>query len=314
VRALAGRRRRQRLGAPLARGQGEGQGAGQGEGPADARAAGAPSGVVEGAARRVAAPSGGLEGRGAQGRRQGPRAAQARRGARRCDEAPVLDAVGGFILDGAALAERRSTVWGAIEDECVEGFDASELERLFCERHPTKARGAGASADGQSGPSPARPRLQVLEESRRRQVCIMLARLPPVEATVEAVTDMDDAALSRDQVELLLVAAPSQEELASLHGAAAQLSAGGAEEPPRWDDAEAFVLRLGAVPSFALRLQVWAFENAFDERCGALRAAADDIVQACAGLRSSRQVRRLLALSLEVGNYLNAGTPRGRAD
>ncbi|CAK0840782.1 unnamed protein product, partial [Prorocentrum cordatum] len=173
-----------------------------------------------------------------------------------CCSTHRASAVGGFILDGAALAERRSTVWGAIEDECVEGFDASELERLFCERHPTKARGAGASADGQSGPSPARPRLQVLEESRRRQVCIMLARLPPVEATVEAVTDMDDAALSRDQVELLLVAAPSQEELASLHGAAAQLSAGGAEEPPRWDDAEAFVLRLGAVPSFALRLQV----------------------------------------------------------
>eukprot|EP00913_Durusdinium_trenchii_P004840 g4495.t1 len=45
-----------------------------------------------------------------------------------------------------------------------------------------------------------RLRRRVLEESRRRQVCIMLARLPPVDITVRAVHRMDDATLDKDQV------------------------------------------------------------------------------------------------------------------
>jgi len=141
----------------------------------------------------------------------------------------------------------------------------------------------------------------------------MLARLPSVDETVQAIGDMDDVRLNKDQVELLLANAPSTEELAALRSAAAEQEHE-AEDQLDWDDAEAFVLRLSGVPSFALRLQIWAFENAFDERFDIFQQASSDVRAACTALRESPHVQRLLALGLSVGNYMNAGTSRGRAD
>lgn len=155
--------------------------------------------------------------------------------------------------------------------------------------------------------------MRVFEESRRRQVCVMLARLPNVDETVQAIQDMDDVRLNKDQVELLLTNAPSAEELSMLRSAAAELQREH-DDQLDWDDAEAFVLRLSGVPSFALRLQIWAFENSFDERFDIFQQAASDVRSACAALRESSGIQRLLALGLSVGNYMNAGTSRGRAD
>lgn len=131
---------------------------------------------------------------------------------------------------------------------------------------------------------------------------------------MQAVSELDDLRLDRDQVELLHSCAPSQEELAALRAAAmeAELVEGDAEH--LWDDAEAFVLKLSAVPQFALRLQAWVFENAFDERFEVFQGACADVHRACGALRGSVEVRRLLNLTLLVGNYLNAGTARGCAD
>jgi len=114
-------------------------------------------------------------------------------------------------------------------------------------------------------------------------------------------------------VDLLLTNAPSTDELAMLRTAAAELEHD-VDEPPCWDDAEAFILRLSAVPSYNLRLQIWAFENSFDERFDIFQTAASDVHTACGVLQNSHQVKRLLALALAVGNHMNGGTSRGRAD
>lgn len=220
-----------------------------------------------------------------------------------------------FFIDAPETPGTSPTVWGTIEQEGVDGFDAAELERLFSERQQSKGK-AQAASTSPAAPASKIQTLRVFEESRRRQVCIMLARLPAVESIVAAVTAMDDSKLNKDQVELLLATSPSAEELATLHKAAPDPAeaAAGEDVLTRWDDAEAFVLQLGSVPSFALRLQIWAFENSFEERFDIFRSAARDIVGACTAMQSSKQVVRLLALSLQVGNYLNAGTTRGRAD
>jgi hypothetical protein len=143
----------------------------------------------------------------------------------------------------------------------------------------------------------------------------MLARLPPTDVTVEAVIDMDDTRINADQVELLLANAPSSEELASLRSAAAEWEHDPETEGhPDWGVAEAFIWRLSEVPSLSLRLQLWAFENSFDERFEGFHSAALEVHAACISLQESPQIQRLLGLGLSVGNYLNAGTSRGRAD
>lgn len=214
-----------------------------------------------------------------------------------------------FILEDAKMAPPDATAWAAIHiEESLQRFDVDELERMFGEKDLPKV-----FLRAECSPGKAKPRVRVFDETRRRQVCVMLARLPPVDVTLEAVLEMNDGRLNRDQVELLLASAPPPEELAALRAAAAEMDGEG-DEAPLWDDAEAFVVRLSAVPLFALRLQIWVFENAFDERFEFMQSAATEVRKACACLRSSRRVHRLLGLSLYVGNYLNGGTNRGRAD
>lgn len=217
-----------------------------------------------------------------------------------------------FVLDQEQLDKYRSTVWMAIEEsDSPESFDVEELERTFAEMQPGRSLGRSAAAGSATGGRSAKPtKLRAFEESRRRQVCVMLARLPPVDITVAAVAEMDDSRLDKDQVELLLATAPTAEELTMLRGVAASQ-----EEPAAaWDDAEAFVLKLGEVPSFALRLQVWMFENTFEERYALFHSGVTDVRDACHALRESQRAQRLLCLVLSMGNHLNAGTSRGRAD
>jgi len=185
------------------------------------------------------------------------------------------------------------------------------LERLFAETTTSKSDG---QAPGTAiGVGRQRPRARVFEEGRRRQICVMLARLPSVDTTVQAIAEMDDTKLDKDQIDLLLANLPSTAELAALHQAAKDMESqeGG---QLAWDDAEAFVLRLSRVPSFAARLQLWAFENGFQEHFGMFDAAATEVTAACQALQTSPRIRRLLSLALSLGNYLNAGTSRGRAD
>lgn len=139
----------------------------------------------------------------------------------------------------------------------------------------------------------------------------MLARLPPVETTVKAIHDMDDDCLDKDQVELLLATAPTAEELTMLHAAAKEMPE---KASLPWDDAEDFVWKLAEVGHFLVRLQTWSFENAFEERFHIFHSAVTEVKDACHALRDSHRIPRLLGITLNVGNYLNAGTSRGRAD
>lgn len=219
-----------------------------------------------------------------------------------------------FLLEGPELEKPETTVWAAIEkDGFIDDIDVEELELLFAEALPGRNQ---TSSDGMSGScrKGLAQKSRLFEETRRRQVCVMLARLPDIETTITSVLDMDDRRLDKDQVELLLANAPPAEELTALQSAAAELAANHKDDSPPWDVAESFVLRLGQVPFFAVRLQIWSFENSFEERLEVFQTAGTEVQEACIALRQSASMQRLLGLALGVGNYLNAGTSRGRAD
>ena len=81
-----------------------------------------------------------------------------------------------------------------------------------------------------------------------------------------------------------------------------------------WDTAEDFLLAWIAVPQFELRLRTWHFENTFQERFDALAEGLRSVLEGCRSVLDSRCIRHLLGIVLYAGNYLNGGTPRGRAD
>eukprot|EP00931_Biecheleriopsis_adriatica_P084283 TRINITY_DN5804_c0_g1_i6.p1 TRINITY_DN5804_c0_g1~~TRINITY_DN5804_c0_g1_i6.p1 ORF type:complete len:2790 (-),score=560.91 TRINITY_DN5804_c0_g1_i6:193-8355(-) len=207
-----------------------------------------------------------------------------------------------FRIDGG-----KNTVWNAIEQEGAD-IDTAELETLFCDEPP-------GSRPRNPSPLPenklAVKKIQVLENQRRRQICVMLARLPSLPELTVALHSMDSEVLSGEQVELLLINIPSNEEIELLRRAEREHTI---DEMNVWDTAEEFLFALLAVPQFQLRLQAWHFGNTFQERFDTVAEAVRAVSSGCECVLTSPCIRHLLGIVLYVGNYLNGGTPRGRAD
>lgn len=196
--------------------------------------------------------------------------------------------------------EALSTVWEKIhqrEAKCA----WAELEQHFvaqpARQGSTKCSGSSAGGRGVR---------MVFEEKRRRQIWCALRKMPSNDAVFLAVENMDDNKLTSEQVELLLQNLPSAEERDAL-----KVELGEGEV---WDSAEGFMVGLTAIPCFAARIQAWAFLNTFEATSSRFEVAPRDITNACDLLQASPRIEQLLSMVLYVGNHLNAGTPRGRAD
>ncbi|CAE7793136.1 FH3 [Symbiodinium sp. CCMP2592] len=201
------------------------------------------------------------------------------------------------------LRAQSSTVWDLIDDEsyCI---DLEELERLFAE-----ARSPRGKLEEKTGGGEGKRIIRVFDEQRRRQICIMIARLPG--NALKLVNDMNALRLGRDEVELLLQNCPSAEETQMLRRAQEENVI---DENNVWDTAEEFMLSLLAIPRVQLRLKVWGFVTSFQEKFEHVAADVTGIISGCRCLLSSIRVRHLLGVALHAGNFLNGGTRRGRAD
>ncbi|CAJ1377422.1 unnamed protein product, partial [Effrenium voratum] len=198
------------------------------------------------------------------------------------------------------------TVWDAIDGEGYP-IDLEELEWLFAESKSPR----GQKTEPEKGEVGKRV-IRVLDEQRRRQICIMLARLPGTMGDVlRWVNEMDASKLGKDEVDLLLQNNPSVEEMQLLRRAQEEHVM---DENTVWDTAEDFMLSLIAIPRFQLRLKIWDFVNSFQEKFEHLAGDVKGISWGCHCLLTSMRMRHLLGLALHAGNFLNGGTTRGRAD
>jgi len=216
-------------------------------------------------------------------------------------------------LPGTVGAEGTKTVWEKIHEAGVR-FDVEELESLFAEAGNMEGSGASPTRSSRmrmrrNSTSPnAKKRRQLFDEKRRRQIWFMLALMPGTSQVLEAVKWMDDDVLGVDSVDLLCSNLPSSEEEALLQGAEPLA------QDEEFDAPEDFMSRLLGVPQYSMRIEVWTFLNSFEVVHGRLASAHSDVYRACELMQDSPVVERVLALVLYVGNYLNAGTSRGRAD
>jgi len=198
------------------------------------------------------------------------------------------------------------TVWDAVAREDA-NVNTADLEVLFADAGPSPA----APKEEKLSKTPRVRRIQVLGCQRRRQISVLLPRLPPPKETCDAILDIDILKLNKEQVELLSQNAPSQEEVQLLQQAEREHVI---DDSNKWDSAEEFMFLLLSIPCFKLRLQIWNFENSFQEHFNAILEAQDCIQRGCSCMFTSQSIRRTLGIILVVGNYLNGGTPRGRAD
>ncbi|CAK0789893.1 unnamed protein product [Prorocentrum cordatum] len=184
------------------------------------------------------------------------------------------------------------TVWDAVPD-CRARLPAGELEgrlRRFRSRRP-----------GEEVPA-AVPGLRRQTSEEDRQAVVAIGRLPPASEVVRAVADLDEGALSTQEladVREHLCRGPSGAGAACPH-APAQL--------------RDFCGALGALPLCREQISCWSAARSCRERAAECARALESFLDIIDCFHSAEALSTLLGIVLAVGNHLNGGTGRGQAD
>ena len=202
----------------------------------------------------------------------------------------------------------EGSIWGDVNQ--LNGIEVhnKDLEKLF-----VRTTTPDAKKIVQKRPSPTEQKEVVLAPKRSTNVAIGLAgaRLDalPVEDIRRSVARCDAGAFSKDQLEALRMATPSQDEALRLSKCDAS------NNHEKYAEAERFmcrvVLSMGR-DAFETRVTALRFRSQFGERAAHVAAQANDLRRACAGVTSSEALKKLLTYVLRLSKELDdrRSTPR----
>ncbi|KAJ6646553.1 Disheveled-associated activator of morphogenesis 1-A [Pseudolycoriella hygida] len=152
-----------------------------------------------------------------------------------------------------------------------------------------------------------RPKNTSVIDGRRAQNCtILLSRLKMSDKEIcEAILSMDlNDRIAADMVEQLLKFTPSAEEKLLL------------EEHSRHTDslvrADRFLYEISQIPDYEQRLKSLLFKKQFTATVNDLLSRITSVTEASQEIKKSTKLNKLLAIILDLGNYMNYG-PRGNA-
>eukprot|EP00947_MAST-08B_sp_MAST-8B-sp1_P000662 g662.t1 len=208
---------------------------------------------------------------------------------------------------GAGLGGGRWTFWDDVSEPQI---NAGDLEQRFGQAPPSRK---AAALTGNKKKKAAV--LRVLESARSQNIGIVLAKLPNLPILERAVLDLDEVALSREDVQQLMLFQPTAEELKLLDNAEKDWrKANPTGAAPPWDKAERMLLMFKRIPLVSVRLSAWLAKLSFDEMVGSITPVLETLREACSQLRSSGALKAVFGAVLAAGNYLNGSTRRGQAD
>eukprot|EP00927_Polykrikos_kofoidii_P036749 TRINITY_DN31019_c0_g1_i1.p1 TRINITY_DN31019_c0_g1~~TRINITY_DN31019_c0_g1_i1.p1 ORF type:complete len:1445 (-),score=265.07 TRINITY_DN31019_c0_g1_i1:120-4454(-) len=137
----------------------------------------------------------------------------------------------------------------------------------------------------------------------------VLKQLPPAQEVARALIELDDTVLEIDQLQVVQHSAcPSPGEL--------QLLVEARKTMPNVPMAlpEQYMWVIGALPGYQQRVDCWAFVRTYSDRKDAYKDALAEFLEIVTCFRRSEVLPIFLGIVLAVGNHLNGGTSRGRAD
>ena len=154
---------------------------------------------------------------------------------------------------------------------------------------------------------PKRPLLaKALDPKRSQAVAIMMSSLPPVNDVKAAIVNLDEATLSREQLEMIRQNMPTPEEMAEI----TKLDG----PDVKWDKPETFLKTIMRIPKVRVRLRCWAIKMGFSEKAEELEVPLTTVAEAIEEVRSCKGLRHILGTLLSLGNHMNGGTNKGQAD
>jgi len=128
----------------------------------------------------------------------------------------------------------------------------------------------------------------------------------PLNQIAEGMRDLNQKMFSPEQVKGAGSCLPSKDDMANLDHFIKD--GGDVNKLPLGDK---FAVELLRIPDIAQRLQAFNFKLSFDPKKADIKPGIEIIKQASKELKESSNLVQLMEFVLEVGNFINEGTPRG---
>lgn len=208
-------------------------------------------------------------------------------------------------VDVADSAVQQGPLWAELEEET--NLDIKEFTRLFsrqvAERKPVK------KADVASKPSKVQP-AKILDSKRSKTVGILEKSLHVDFCEVEnAVYYLDTSVVSLEALQQIYEIRPTQKELEDIKA----FEEASPEVP--LDRPEVFLKKLSSINHFSERIACLMFQSEFQDAISLLSSKLTNLRTTCDFLRNSSSLKKVMALILTLGNYMNGGNrTRGQAD
>ena len=232
-----------------------------------------------------------------------------------CPEVPMKPLYWTRILVPAVPTERGSVetsdspvqvpLWLELEEE--KNVDMKEFAGLFSrqvtERKPVK------KADETSRPSKVQP-AKILDSKRSKTVGILEKSLHVDFCEVEnAVYNLDTSVVSLEALQQIYEIRPTAKELEEIRA----FEEANPDVP--LDRPEVFLKKLASINHFTERIACLMFQTESSDAISSVSSKLTNLRTTCDFLRSSSSLKKVIALILTLGNYMNGGNrTRGQAD
>ena len=189
---------------------------------------------------------------------------------------------------------RPGTIWSSAPSVT---WDRRRLESHF----RLEEKGRRSSVDLLGKPK----ELLVLDSKRSNQINIGIKNLPPLNKLQSVIEEMDDSVITKEGVEKLQGLTPTEEEISAIkeaHRETPDLPLGSAEQ---------FLLLLDSISGLDCKLKLWAFKVDFKAMEKDICEPLKSLKEGMKSVRSSKLFPKLVKLTLEIGNFLNASDAKG---
>ncbi|KAG7213944.1 hypothetical protein KM043_003141 [Ampulex compressa] len=198
-------------------------------------------------------------------------------------------------------------LWMDLEEE--KNLDMKEFADLFSRQVAQRRPAKREEEQGARKASKAQP-AKILDSKRSKTVGILEKSLHVDFSEVEnAVYNLDTSVLSLEALQQIYEIRPTGKELEDI----ATYEKAHPEVP--LDRPEIFLKRLSGIKHFAERIACLVFQSEFQDAISSVSSKLTNLRTTCDFLKNSSSLKRVLALILTLGNYMNGGNrTRGQAD
>ncbi|XP_071455083.1 protein cappuccino-like [Hetaerina americana] len=194
-------------------------------------------------------------------------------------------------------------LWDKLEEASIENLN--EFTDLFSrqrvERKPPKKK-AEQSSKLQA--------MKILDSKRSQNVGILSSSLHVDFSEIEnAIYNFDTSVISLEALQQIYEVRATSEELEKIRSHV--------ESKPEvpLDKPEQFLYELAEIPNFADRIACFMFQSDFEDGICTIDSKLNNMKLTCEFLMTSESLKRVLAIILALGNYMNGGNrTRGQAD